>query len=135
MSVRFDDLAPSDQLDLADAWFDEVEPNLRVDCATEIEEFFEECEEINWGKRKREEIADEVAEVVVQWMRLRGPYVSNVPPALADFVDELGRRGWDLLDPRRARRSKNRDRGLTEVKRVVEPGKLRHPRVKRLKEG
>lgn len=128
MSSRFDDLRPCDQMDLGDVWKDDVMPGLRTDCASRVEEFFSEREDVSWGKKKRAEIADEVASVIIAWLKPSGMHVSCVPPILADFVDSIGRRGWEIFDPAQARQLRN---ALTKRQ---ERATTRRPRVKRLKE-
>jgi hypothetical protein len=136
--VSYWDLGGFERGELADVWA-ALLGRLRVDCASRLEEYFEELEDVKWGKKKRAEICDAAAEVVVTWMRSSEEWAEVGPPALADFVEELERRGWRILDPGRADRFHRVLADLREVTERLEVEKLRtskprHPRMKRLKE-
>ena len=140
MSERYLDIRTIDRMELDDVFRDEVVAKFRTDVGGILEDYFEEHEGISWGKKKRAEIADAVADVVINFSNSRGDFSNECPPTLANFVDELGRRGWEILTPERVL-SVRRRLGIYNAaarsalsKRNRSAKTTRRPRVKRLKE-
>lgn len=76
MSDRYLDIRTMDRMELDDVFRDEVVGQMRTDVGNVVEELFDDLEDVNWGKKKRAEIADAVAEVVIEFMRSSGKFAN-----------------------------------------------------------